>query len=134
MKEYMFDISVPLGEINADFYRHIYKGQRGSLRPRQQQHHHQQQQQLQQQQRFSAAIHPSVSVAENDNEPHWQCHLCTFRNHPLMNKCEQCEMPRVLLGNIVNAGDNTAVDGVDEEVLYSRRQHAANSNPPLFGC
>jgi hypothetical protein len=26
----------------------------------------------------------------------WQCELCTFSNHPLMNKCEQCEMPRLL--------------------------------------
>ncbi|XP_063829643.1 uncharacterized protein LOC135078970 isoform X1 [Ostrinia nubilalis] len=26
----------------------------------------------------------------------WQCHLCTFRNHPLLNKCEQCEMPRIV--------------------------------------
>ncbi|XP_030058224.1 TGF-beta-activated kinase 1 and MAP3K7-binding protein 3 [Microcaecilia unicolor] len=24
----------------------------------------------------------------------WNCDSCTFLNHPLMNRCEQCEMPR----------------------------------------
>ncbi|XP_073961361.1 uncharacterized protein [Choristoneura fumiferana] len=28
----------------------------------------------------------------------WQCHMCTFRNHPLLDKCEQCDMPRVFVG------------------------------------
>lgn len=28
----------------------------------------------------------------------WQCHMCTFRNHPLLDKCEECEMPRILVG------------------------------------
>lgn len=28
----------------------------------------------------------------------WQCHMCTFRNHPLLNKCEECDMPRILVG------------------------------------
>lgn len=23
----------------------------------------------------------------------WFCNMCTFQNHPLLNKCEQCEMP-----------------------------------------
>lgn len=23
----------------------------------------------------------------------WTCNMCTFQNHPLLNKCEQCEMP-----------------------------------------
>lgn len=28
----------------------------------------------------------------------WQCHLCTFRNHPLLDKCEECDMPRIIVG------------------------------------
>lgn len=28
----------------------------------------------------------------------WQCHMCTFRNHELLTKCEECEMPRILVG------------------------------------
>lgn len=27
-----------------------------------------------------------------DAQP-WSCSMCTFQNHPLLNKCEQCEMP-----------------------------------------
>lgn len=23
----------------------------------------------------------------------WFCNMCTFQNHPLLNKCEQCDMP-----------------------------------------
>lgn len=23
----------------------------------------------------------------------WTCNMCTFQNHPLLNKCEQCDMP-----------------------------------------
>lgn len=28
----------------------------------------------------------------------WRCELCTFRNHPLLNQCETCLMPRITLG------------------------------------
>lgn len=31
----------------------------------------------------------------NAEGPPWTCNMCTFRNHPLLNKCEQCEMPRI---------------------------------------
>ncbi|KAI5637773.1 hypothetical protein NE865_09428 [Phthorimaea operculella] len=27
----------------------------------------------------------------------WQCHMCTFRNHPLLDKCEECDMPRIFV-------------------------------------
>lgn len=30
-----------------------------------------------------------------DNEGHWSCHMCTFLNFPLLNTCEQCDMPRI---------------------------------------
>ncbi|XP_022916801.2 TGF-beta-activated kinase 1 and MAP3K7-binding protein 2 isoform X2 [Onthophagus taurus] len=28
--------------------------------------------------------------------PKWSCHMCTFQNHPLLDRCEQCDMPRIL--------------------------------------
>ncbi|BES88183.1 ZnF_RBZ [Nesidiocoris tenuis] len=28
----------------------------------------------------------------------WRCEMCTFRNHPLLNQCETCSMPRITLG------------------------------------
>ncbi|CAG4959858.1 unnamed protein product [Parnassius apollo] len=36
----------------------------------------------------------------------WQCHMCTFRNHELLTKCEECEMPRIL---VVRAPDGITV-------------------------
>ncbi|KAG8237081.1 hypothetical protein J437_LFUL005188 [Ladona fulva] len=30
--------------------------------------------------------------------PNWTCSMCTFHNHPALDKCEQCEMPRIILG------------------------------------
>nr|XP_013189783.1 unnamed protein product [Amyelois transitella] len=29
---------------------------------------------------------------------YWQCHMCTFRNFPLLNRCEECDMPRIYVG------------------------------------
>lgn len=82
-----------MGETNEKFYQHIYTGQ----------------------------PLPSSSVSSNppplpsqppawqpellsDNNtdreerdgPSWVCRMCTFDNHPLMNKCEQCDMPRLM--------------------------------------
>ena len=31
-------------------------------------------------------------------EPQWSCAECTFLNHPALKECEQCEMPRVMIG------------------------------------
>ncbi|CAH1275577.1 unnamed protein product [Diabrotica balteata] len=28
--------------------------------------------------------------------PKWNCELCTFLNHPILDKCEQCDFPRIL--------------------------------------
>ncbi|KAL2713658.1 TGF-beta-activated kinase 1 and MAP3K7-binding protein 3-like isoform X1 [Vespula squamosa] len=87
------DPRVPLGETNEEFYQGIYTGQP-----------------------FLPSSHlappplpsqppvwqPSTGTADvNDREedrdgPSWVCRMCTFDNHPLMNKCEQCDMPRLL--------------------------------------
>lgn len=88
-------ILVPLGETNVEFYRNIYTGQRlpSSLgfpterRVNTPQEHPQQHQ------------HHQGPVSFPDFEgPKWNCHMCTFQNHPLLDKCEQCEMPRILHG------------------------------------
>lgn len=34
--------------------------------------------------------------ANTDGGRMWCCNMCTFQNHPLLNKCEQCEMPSLL--------------------------------------
>ncbi|XP_039275479.1 TGF-beta-activated kinase 1 and MAP3K7-binding protein 2 [Nilaparvata lugens] len=45
----------------------------------------------------AAAGGPGAAAAVGDG-PSWTCHVCTFRNHPLLKQCEQCDMPRINLG------------------------------------
>ncbi|KAF5302595.1 hypothetical protein FQA39_LY10213 [Lamprigera yunnana] len=73
---------VPLGETNEEFYRNIYTGQRGPLTLGSSERR-----QMQQEVR---------SFPQEIEGPKWNCHMCTFQNHPLLDKCEQCEMPRIL--------------------------------------
>lgn len=38
------------------------------------------------------------SLVNNDNvnvNESWACQMCTFLNYPLLNQCEQCDMPRI---------------------------------------
>ncbi|XP_033210699.1 mitogen-activated protein kinase kinase kinase 7-interacting protein 3 homolog isoform X2 [Belonocnema kinseyi] len=79
---------VPLGETNEEFYQGIYTGQpfvpRLSnlppplpLEP-------------------PAWQRPGPSLNREDREEGWICRMCTFKNHPLMKRCEQCELPRIM--------------------------------------
>uniref|UniRef100_A0A8C9FHM7 RanBP2-type domain-containing protein n=1 Tax=Pavo cristatus TaxID=9049 RepID=A0A8C9FHM7_PAVCR len=36
----------------------------------------------------------TVPDADEDEGAQWSCTACTFLNHPALNRCEQCEMPR----------------------------------------
>uniref|UniRef100_A0A8D0GN14 TGF-beta-activated kinase 1 and MAP3K7-binding protein 2 n=1 Tax=Sphenodon punctatus TaxID=8508 RepID=A0A8D0GN14_SPHPU len=36
----------------------------------------------------------TVPDADEDEGAQWNCTACTFLNHPALNRCEQCEMPR----------------------------------------
>ena len=45
------------------------------------------------QQRSSENNHSGI----RENEQ-WSCAECTFLNHPALKECEQCEMPRVMIG------------------------------------
>ncbi|XP_025152624.1 TGF-beta-activated kinase 1 and MAP3K7-binding protein 2 isoform X2 [Harpegnathos saltator] len=93
------DTRVPLGETNEEFYQGIYTGQPLPTR-------------------VPTSSNPppplpsqppawmresrSTTIAQHDNDreerdgPSWVCTMCTFDNHPLMNKCEECDMPRLL--------------------------------------
>ncbi|XP_063696280.1 TGF-beta-activated kinase 1 and MAP3K7-binding protein 2 [Culicoides brevitarsis] len=44
-------------------------------------------------------VNNTIDAAAHD-VPSWRCSVCTFQNHPLLNKCEQCEQPRNPLGTI----------------------------------
>ncbi|XP_059048736.1 uncharacterized protein LOC131843966 isoform X2 [Achroia grisella] len=45
--------------------------------------------------------------------PYWQCHMCTFRNFPLLNRCEECDMPRIFVVR--------AQDGITVRLMPGRR-------------
>ncbi|XP_060853856.1 uncharacterized protein LOC132931713 isoform X2 [Rhopalosiphum padi] len=65
---------VPLDETNKQFYNKIYTGQKvsfGKMHKEYQEH------------------------SENQN---WVCPMCTFQNHPILPRCEQCDMARFDLG------------------------------------
>lgn len=37
---------------------------------------------------------PGPQRDEDFEGSQWNCESCTFLNHPALNRCEQCEMPR----------------------------------------
>ncbi|XP_063984597.1 TGF-beta-activated kinase 1 and MAP3K7-binding protein 2 isoform X2 [Diachasmimorpha longicaudata] len=91
------DPRVPFGETNEEFYQGIYTGQSLNIpsftsRPRPP---------------LPAVppawepqgprIHPSNHDRDDRDGPSWVCRMCTFDNHPLMDKCEQCDMPKFRL-------------------------------------
>ncbi|XP_012253277.1 TGF-beta-activated kinase 1 and MAP3K7-binding protein 2-like isoform X2 [Athalia rosae] len=83
------DPAVPLGETNEEFYQSIYTGQpfvpfagvNSSLPPPLP---------------SRPPVWAPVGGDRDDRDgPSWVCRMCTFDNHPLMDKCEQCDMPRL---------------------------------------
>ncbi|XP_003694769.1 proteoglycan 4 isoform X1 [Apis florea] len=109
------DPRVPLGETNEKFYQHIYTGQplpsssvSSNPPPLPSQ---------------PPAWQPELSDNNTDREerdgPSWVCRMCTFDNHPLMNKCEQCDMPRLM--DHGNAGET--------QDIHIRVTHHHNFSP-----
>ena len=44
------------------------------------------------------ALPNDVRPVEDFEEENWSCSACTFLNHPALNKCECCEMPKLSTG------------------------------------
>ncbi|XP_044253594.1 TGF-beta-activated kinase 1 and MAP3K7-binding protein 2 isoform X2 [Tribolium madens] len=64
-------------DLQEDFYHNIYTGQRGPLN-------------------LDGRRYTQPTAFQDNEGPKWNCHLCTFLNHPDLDKCEQCEMARIL--------------------------------------
>ncbi|XP_005995020.1 TGF-beta-activated kinase 1 and MAP3K7-binding protein 3 isoform X1 [Latimeria chalumnae] len=66
-----------------NFYDHIEPGPVVPPKPSKKEHHK------------SSKQAPRPQTRDEDYEgAHWNCDSCTFLNHPALNRCEQCEMPR----------------------------------------
>lgn len=102
-----------LGETNAAFYQNIYTGQRLPRPPR--------------------PPPPSSSNEDNrlsneDGLP-WTCNMCTFQNHPLLDKCEQCEMPLLTTTSSGNVQTNSRPVAMHRYQNISYQQQSA---PPVL--
>ncbi|XP_018046919.1 PREDICTED: TGF-beta-activated kinase 1 and MAP3K7-binding protein 2 isoform X1 [Atta colombica] len=109
------DRRVPLGETNEEFYQGIYTGQSLPTRPS-----NLQPPRLPSQPPAWRSEQPANdNDREERDEPSWVCTMCTFDNHPLMNKCEECDMPRLL--NRSSAGET--------QDIHIRVTHHHNFSP-----
>lgn len=117
------DIQVPLGETDEEFYKNIYTGQQGwvLLPPINAQFHasrrpenlHRQAREFRERCRDNVVTAgmdvpggreegrmrggAGEGIGASGEGPNWTCSMCTFRNHPALDKCEECEMPRINL-------------------------------------
>ncbi|KAI5712670.1 hypothetical protein M8J75_010346 [Diaphorina citri] len=66
--------SLELSSSDEDFYEHIYTGQK-----------------------IAPLSFSRKSSQAGTESPGWICYMCTFLNHPMLPKCEQCDMLRVNL-------------------------------------
>ena len=68
----------------------------------------------------------SDSYLDGMGQP-WTCNMCTFQNHPLLNKCEQCEMPLLpsssgtVLSPVINATQSMTT--MPHQLLSPQRLH-----------
>nr|XP_012220926.1 PREDICTED: TGF-beta-activated kinase 1 and MAP3K7-binding protein 2 isoform X3 [Linepithema humile] len=115
------DRRVPLGETNEEFYQGIYTGQPLPTRPQSLQDPPP----LPSQPPVWQPDQPTAAIANDRDDrdgPSWVCTMCTFDNHPLMNKCEECDMPRLLTSG-GSAGET--------QDIHIRVTHHHNFSPRL---
>ncbi|XP_029345629.1 uncharacterized protein LOC100161584 isoform X3 [Acyrthosiphon pisum] len=73
---------VPSEETNKQFYNKIYTGQKVSF----------------------GKMHKEYQ--EHSETQNWVCPMCTFQNHPILPRCEQCDMARFDLGTTSSVVNN----------------------------
>ncbi|XP_050421887.1 uncharacterized protein LOC126834159 isoform X2 [Adelges cooleyi] len=65
---------VEVNETNEQFYKQVYTGQKLSFGK------------------------PSNEFQDDLESQNWVCPMCTFQNHPILPRCEQCDMARFDIG------------------------------------
>jgi hypothetical protein len=78
--------------------------------------------------------HEDNSINNNNNSnnnfsdgPSWICSVCTFQNHPLLDKCEQCEMPNINLTTSVTTTSG-GTTGISENNYYNNTRSPQVNN------
>lgn len=59
-------------------------------------------------------INSNICFLEHSDSQNWVCRMCTFQNHPILprceqcdvNRCEQCDMARFDLGTTTSVMNN----------------------------
>lgn len=65
-----------------------------------------------------------------ENEQQWTCGACTFQNHPLLNRCEQCEVPRNNPSpGTVQSSSFSSPFGTNNSVCYENGGSSYSSTP-----
>ncbi|GLG94320.1 Uncharacterized protein GBIM_01552 [Gryllus bimaculatus] len=103
------DSRLPLGETDEEFYQNIYTGQQGSVAAHSQRVPPRHRKLAKDNGDVAASELPHQSPRQPPPRPppperdpregqSWTCTECTFRNYWELEYCEQCEMPRLMLG------------------------------------
>lgn len=61
----------------------------------------------------------------------WQCHMCTFRNHPLLDKCEECDMPRIFVGTSPATTHDSGFGSFRDRNRRGANRHTDVSDAPI---
>ncbi|KAG8192976.1 hypothetical protein JTE90_028097 [Oedothorax gibbosus] len=75
---------IPVGMTDEDFYSNIFTGPNDGLELNSSESS---------KETVSSRIR-NLSVEEEDESNRWKCNKCTFANHPALEKCEMCELPK----------------------------------------
>ncbi|GFQ90326.1 TGF-beta-activated kinase 1 and MAP3K7-binding protein 2 [Trichonephila clavata] len=88
-----YDISskeqIPLGVTDEDFYSNIFTGPNDGLTC-----HSKREKYKKHVPHTQDKLKSSYSDDDDDEKNHWKCKNCTFANHPALQKCEMCELPK----------------------------------------
>lgn len=68
------------------------------------------------------------NLVDDVSEGEWSCSMCTFLNYPLLNQCEQCDMPRVQGIRITSSSYRPLRQNNQLQGSSVATNHADNSN------
>ncbi|XP_035206475.1 mitogen-activated protein kinase kinase kinase 7-interacting protein 3 homolog isoform X2 [Stegodyphus dumicola] len=82
---------IPLGMTDEDFYKNIFTGPNGTVASSSNQVRKTSNPESSSTQAKQAS---PLDDEDDDEKNRWKCKKCTFANHPALEKCEMCELPK----------------------------------------